>query len=72
MLTASLTITQWVCIVLLALIALLLLVSPRTVWRSIYGRNGKEVQPDALTFQILRALGVLILIGVAYVCWRVI
>ena len=70
MLTASLTMTQWVCIVLLALIALILLISPQTVWRSIYGKNGKEDQPDGLTFRVMRVLGVLILVGIAYVCWR--
>ncbi|WP_434310114.1 hypothetical protein [Hominifimenecus sp. rT4P-3] len=69
MLLASLNMTQWICIVLLALIAVLLLISPKTIWKAIYGKGG-GVEPDGVTFRVLRALGVLILIGIGYVCWR--
>lgn len=70
MLLASFSMTQWVCIVLLALIAVLLLISPKTIWKAIYGKSEGDVEPDGVTFRVLRALGVLILIGIGYVCWR--
>ena len=70
MLTASMTATQWICVVLLGVIALLLLLLPRAVWRVIQGKPGKDTQPDPMTVWGLRGLGVLIGVGVALLCWR--